>query len=102
MAVEAATVVNLKLGIHTAKWIPNSKPALTEVRKVFLLIFFNPSLYAKGIVAIAPRKQRQNAIAIAGAAVTVISGPEVEIANMAMAKIMKSMENLLFAFVDFI
>jgi hypothetical protein len=93
--------VNLRLGIQTAKCIPNKKPALAEVRKVFLFIFFKPFLNAKGAVATEPRKQRQKAIAMAGAAVTVIKGPEVEIANIAKAKIIKSMENLLFAVVSF-
>jgi hypothetical protein len=102
MAVDAATVVNLRLGIHTAKCIPKSKPALIDVVNVFLFIFLNPLLNANGAVASAPRKHLQNAIAIAGAAVTVISGPEVEMANIAIAKITKSMENLLFAFVNFI
>lgn len=41
-------------------------------------------------------------MAMAGAAVTVIKGPDVDIANIAIAKIMKSMENLLFAVVGFI
>jgi hypothetical protein len=100
--VEAATVVNLRLGIQTAKCIPNNKPALADVKKVFLFIFFKPSLNAKGAVATDPRKQRQKAIAMAGAAVTVIKGPDVDIANIAIAKIMKSMENLLFAVVGFI
>jgi len=102
MAVDAATVVNLRLGIHTAKCIPKSNPALIDVIKVFLFIFLKPFLYAKGAVATAPKKHLQNAIAIAGAAVTVIKGPEVEIANIAIARMMKSMENLLFAFVNFI
>jgi hypothetical protein len=100
--VEAATVVNLRLGIQTAKCIPNNKPALADVKKVFLFIFSRPSLNAKGAVATDPRKQRQKAIAMAGAAVTVINGPDVDIANIAIAKIMKSMENLLFAVVGFI
>jgi hypothetical protein len=39
---------------------------------------------------------------MAGAAVTVIRGPEVEMATIAIAKIIKSMENLLFAVVNFI
>jgi hypothetical protein len=65
-------------------------------------MFPNPSLNAKGAVATAPRKHLQNAIAIAGAAVTVIRGPEVEMATIAIAKIIKSMENLLFAVVNFI
>jgi hypothetical protein len=65
-------------------------------------MFFIPSLNAKGAVATAPRKQRQKAIAMAGAAVTVIKGPDVEIANIAIARIMKSVENLLFAIVSFI
>jgi hypothetical protein len=39
---------------------------------------------------------------MAGAAVTVIKGPDVDIAKMAIARIMKSMENLLFAVVGFI
>jgi hypothetical protein len=65
-------------------------------------MFFIPSLNAKGAVATAPRKQRQKAIAMAGAAVTVINGPDVDIAKMAIARIMKSMENLLFAVVGFI
>jgi hypothetical protein len=102
MAVDAATVVNLRLGIHTAKCIPKSNPALIDVIKVFLFIFLKPFLNAKGAVATAPKKHLQNAIAIAGAAVTVIKGPEVEIANIAVARMMKSMENLLFAFVNFI
>ena len=72
------------------------------MKKDFLLIFFNPFLNANGAVAMAPRKQRQNAIDIAGAAVTVISGPEVDMANIAIARMTKSVENLLFAFVDFI
>jgi hypothetical protein len=102
MAVDAATDVNLRLGIHTAKCIPKSKPALIDVVKVFLFMFLNPFLNAKGAVATAPKKHRQNAIAIAGAAVTVINGPDVEMANIAIARITKSMENLLFAFVNFI
>ena len=64
-------------------------------------MFLKPFLNAKGAVATEPRKQRQKAIAIAGAAVIVIKGPDVEIANIAIAKIMKSMENLLFAVVGF-
>ena len=73
-----------------------------DVKKVFLVMFFKPSLKANGAVATDPKKQRQKAIAMAGAAVTVIKGPDVDIANIAIAKIMKSMENLLFAVVGFI
>lgn len=63
---------------------------------------FIPDLNANGAVAIAPIKHRQNAIANAGAAVIVIKGPEVDMANIATARITKSNEFLLNVFVNFI
>ena len=63
---------------------------------------FIPDLNANGAVAIATIKNRQNAIANAGAAVIVIKGPEVDMANIAMARITKSNEFLLNVFVNFI
>ena len=65
--------------------------------KKFFYLYFSIYIYIYIYI-----KQRQKAIAIAGAAVTVIKGPDVDIANIAIAKIMKSMENLLFAVVGFI
>lgn len=61
-----------------------------------------PDLNAKGAVAMAPIKHLQNAIAIAGAAVIVIKGPDVDMANIATARITKSNEFLLNVFVNFI
>ena len=59
-------------------------------------------LNAKGAVAIAPIKHLQKAIAKAGAAVIVIKGPDVDMANIAIARITKSNEFLLNVFVNFI
>lgn len=70
--------------------------------KSFSIYIFQTIFKCKGCSCNRSQKTTPKAIAMAGAAVTVINGPDVDIANIAIAKIMKSMENLLFAVVGFI
>lgn len=88
-AVDDATVVNRNDGIQVAKCAARNKPAITmsfHSRRSNAANSRRLRHSTQGIIATEPRKQRQNAMAKAGAAVTAMSGPDVEMNATAMPK----------------
>ena len=92
-AVEDATVVNRRLGIHVAKCAPSSSPD-SAMRRHCAPVSARTSARWRATTSTAvspePSAVRQNAIASAGAAHAAINGPEVEIATTATASSARS------------
>ena len=87
-AVEDATVVNRRLGIHVAKCAPSSTPDNDMSRHCARVSARTSARWRNATstdVNPEPRAVRQNAIASAGAVHAAISGPDVEIAMTATA-----------------
>ena len=92
-AVEDATVVNRRLGIHVAKCAPSSSPDSAMSRHCAPVSARTSARWrAATSTAVSPEPSavRQNAIASAGAAHAAINGPDVEIATTATASSARS------------